>query len=304
MDPGRPTSASCCSSRTTTPITSDRSSSSDAPWASGNRIANAGGLLTRGPTALTRSISAAISRCELTYLGRVPIDIDIARRQHEAYERALSDLGCTVHRLAAGAGDDEMPDSVFIEDTAVVFDELAIMMRPGAESRRIETPAVAGALAHHRVLRHIEAPGTLDGGDVLVVSRSVFVGSSGRTNADGVDQIRRILTPFGYTVEAIAVRGCLHLKSAVSAIDGSTLLVNREWIDASRFAGFDLIDVDPSEPFAANVLRIGDTVVGPREFPRTCERLRHRGLHVRPVDAGELAKAEGGVTCCSLIIRE
>jgi dimethylargininase len=253
-------------------------------------------------TALTREVSAAIARCELTHLARTPIDIEIARRQHAAYERTLSDLGCTVHRLAGGPGDDEMPDSVFIEDTAVVFDELAIVMRPGAPSRRVETVAVAGALARHRAVRHIEAPGTLDGGDVLVVSRRVFVGSSSRTNSEGVDQIRRILTPFGYTVEAIAVRGCLHLKSAVSALDGGTLLINSEWTDASRFAEFELIDVDPSEPFAANVLRIGDAVVCPREFPRTCGRLERRGLRVRPVDAGELAKAEGGVTCCSLII--
>ncbi len=250
-------------------------------------------------TALTRDISPAITRCELTHLERTPIDIEVARRQHEAYERTLSDLGCTVHRLAGG---DDMPDSVFVEDTAVVFDELAIVMRPGAPSRRIETAAVAGALAHHRAVRHIEAPGTLDGGDVLVVSRRVFVGSSSRTNGEGVDQMRRILTPFGYTVEAIAVRGCLHLKSAVSALDGGTLLINREWTDASRFAGFELIDVDPSEPFAANVLRIGDVVACPREFPRTSGRLKRRGLHVRPVAAGELAKAEGGVTCCSLII--
>jgi dimethylargininase len=256
----------------------------------------------RAFVALTREISSAIARCELTHLERTPIDIEIARRQHEAYERTLSDLGCTVHRLAASPGDDEMPDSVFIEDTAVVFDELAIVMRPGAPSRRVETAAVAAALAPHRAVRHIEAPGTLDGGDVLVVSRRVFVGSSSRTNSAGVDQIRRILAPFGYTVEAIAVRGCLHLKSAVSALDRGTLLINREWTDASQFAGFELVDVDPSEPFAANVLRIGGAVVCPREFPGTCGRLKRRGLQVRPVDAGELAKAEGGVTCCSLII--
>lgn len=255
-----------------------------------------------GTRALTRGVSAAIARCELTHLERSPIDIEIARRQHEAYERTLSDLGCSVHRLAAGPDDDEMPDSVFIEDTAVVFRELAIVMRPGAPSRRVETAAVAAALAHYRPVRHIEAPGTLDGGDVLVVSQRVFVGSSARTNAEGVDQISRILTPLGYTVEAVAVRGCLHLKSAVSALDGGTLLINREWTDASRFAAFELIDIDPSEPFAANVLPIGDRVVCPSEFPRTSGRLERRGLHVRPVDAGELAKAEGGVTCCSLII--
>jgi dimethylargininase len=131
----------------------------------------------------------------------------------------------------------------------------------------------------------------------------VFVGVSGRTNAAGVDQMRRILAPFGYTVEAIDVRGCLHLKSAVSALDEHTVLVNPGWVDALRFGDFDVIEIDPSEPFAANALRIGDTVIHAREFPRTRSRLGKAGILVRQVVASELAKAEGGVTCCSLIIR-
>jgi dimethylargininase len=252
------------------------------------------------PLALTREISPAIAQCELTHLERVPIDLDIARQQHESYERALSDLGCSVHRLAAS---DDMPDSVFIEDTAVVFDELAIETRPGAASRRLETVAVGTALTRHRSVHRIETPATLDGGDVLVVGRQVFVGVSGRTNAEGVAQMRRILAAFGYTVEAIDVRGCLHLKSAVSALDEDTVLLNPTWVDASRFRDFDTIEIDPSEPFAANALRIGDTVIHAREFRLTRARLEKAGVLVRQVDAGELAKAEGGVTCCSLIIK-
>lgn len=251
------------------------------------------------PLALTREVSPAIARCELTHLLRVPIDFEVARQQHESYERALSDLGCSVHRLAAS---DDMPDSVFIEDAAVVFDELAIETRPGAESRRLETTAVGTVLTRHRRVHPIEAPATLDGGDVLVVARRVFVGVSGRTNAAGVDQMRRILAPFGYTVEAIDVHGCLHLKSAVSALDQCTVLVNPGWVDALRFRDFAVIEIDPSEPFAANALRIGDTVIHAREFPRTRSRLEQAGILVRQVDAGELAKAEGGVTCCSLIV--
>lgn len=252
------------------------------------------------PLAITRDISPAIAQCELTHLDRVPIDLETARQQHEAYERALSGAGCTVHRLAGG---DDMPDSVFIEDTAVVFDQLAIVARPGAESRRIETGPVALVLAHHRTVHRIEPPGTLDGGDVLVVGRRVFVGASARTNAEGIEQMRRILTPHGYSVVAVEVHGCLHLKSAVSAVAAGKLLINRDWTESSHFAGFELIDVDPSEPFAANALPIGDTVLYARQFPLTRRRLDDRGVNVRTIDMSELAKAEGAVTCCSLIIR-
>ena len=249
--------------------------------------------------ALTRAISPTINRCELTHLDRVGIDLAIARRQHAAYERALEALGCEVRQLSAS---DEMPDAVFVEDTAIVFDELAIITRPGAASRRVETAGVADALAPHRPLRSIEAPGTVDGGDVLVLSRRVFVGCSGRTNAAGVEQMRGILAPLGYTVETADVVGCLHLKSAVSAVGDRTLLINRRWIDASRFDAFTLIDTDPAEPFAANALRVGETVIFPSEFHRTAERLRRAGVGLHLVSAGELAKAEGGVTCCSLIV--
>jgi dimethylargininase len=251
------------------------------------------------PIALTRAISPAIVHCELTHLERVAIDVEVARAQHDAYETALTAAGCCIQRLDA---DDQMPDSVFIEDTAIVFDELAIVTRPGAESRRLELPAVARALAAHRTVHQITAPGTLDGGDVLVVSRRVFVGCSGRTNAEGIEQVQRLLAPFGYQVEAIDVTACLHLKSAVCSVADEMLLINREWIDASRFSGFALIEVDPTEAFAANALRIGDTVVFPREFGRTCARLQAHGLRVLTVPASELAKAEGGVTCCSLIV--
>jgi dimethylargininase len=252
------------------------------------------------PLAFTREISPAITRCELTHVAREAIDLDVARTQHDAYERALTDAGCRVHRLPAG---DDMPDSVFIEDTAIIFDELAIVARPGAASRRLEVPAVADALAPCRRLREIVAPGTVDGGDVLVASRRVFVGCSGRTNDHGIEQMRRILEPLGYAVEPIAITACLHLKSAVCAVADGTLLINREWVDASRFRSFALIDVDPTEPFAANALPIGGIVILPMEFERTAARLRAHGLRVCAVPASELAKAEGGVTCCSLILR-
>ena len=251
--------------------------------------------------AITRQISPALAHCELTHLERQPIDIARATLQHDAYERRLADAGCAVVRLAAGL---DMPDSVFIEDTAVVVDELAIVTRPGAASRRTETPAVADGLGRYREVKAIEAPGTMDGGDVFVVGKQVFVGRSSRTNQAAIEQLEALLAPYDYAVHAVDVRGCLHLKSAVTAIGDNLLLLNPAWLPDSSFVSFDRLDVDPAEPLAANALRIGDQVIYPTSFPRTLERLIRRGLDVRAVDVSELQKAEGAVTCCSLIVRQ
>jgi dimethylargininase len=249
--------------------------------------------------ALTREISPAFQSCQLTHVPRVPIDVDRARAQHAAYEWALVEEGCTVRRLDSGA---DMPDAVFIEDIAVVLDEGAVICRPGSELRRAETPGIVEALVRHgRPLQQIQPPGTLDGGDVLVIGRDVFVGSSARTNRSAIDQLSGMLAAVDYTVRAVPVRGCLHLKSAVTAVGPDTLLINRAWVPADAFRGMSLIDIDPQEPHAANGLSIGDVIIYPASFPRTLERLERRGIRVRPVDVDELQKAEGAVTCCSLI---
>ncbi|MGQ0715069.1 MAG: dimethylarginine dimethylaminohydrolase family protein [Gemmatimonadaceae bacterium] len=249
--------------------------------------------------ALTRGVSSAIARCELTHLERTPIDVAVARAQHSAYERALEAHGCTVLRLGEDA---DLPDSVFIEDTAVVFDELAVISRPGAASRRSETIAVEEKLAVHRPVRRIESPATLDGGDVVCAGRTAFVGTSTRTNAAAADQLQRLLSDFGYVVRAVPVQGCLHLKSALTAADDDVLLVNRPWIPDAGLTGFELVHVDAEEPFAANALRLGDRLIYAAAFPRTRERLEKKGYRVSTVELSELAKAEGAVTCCSLII--
>ena len=249
--------------------------------------------------AITRAVSAALAACELTHQTRVPIDVEVARAQHRAYEAALATAGYRVEHLEADA---DMPDSVFVEDVAIVFDELAILARPGADSRRREVPAIAAALAAYRPLQEIQPPATVDGGDVLLAGRHVFVGRSTRTNQAGVTQIRRILGPFGYTVVETDVRECLHLKSAVTALGDDRLLVNPRWIDRAAFAGFTLVAIAPEEPEAANVLRLAERIVAASAFPRTAERIAALGLVVETVDASELAKAEGAVTCCSLIV--
>jgi dimethylargininase len=250
--------------------------------------------------AITRAVSPALGACELTHLARVSIDVELARAQHRAYETALIEAGCLVERLDTSA---DMPDSVFVEDIAVVFDELAIITRPGADSRRRERPAVSEALAAYRPLQVIQPPGTIDGGDVLVAGRRVFVGRSSRTNEPAVVQMRQLLEPLGYTITDTVVRGCLHLKSAVTVLADDVLLVNRAWIDEARFNGFTLVDVDPSEPSAANALRLDDRIILSSSFPRTAARIAQRGLRTHMVDATEVAKAEGAVTCCSLIVK-
>ena len=248
--------------------------------------------------ALTRPVSASIARCELTHLEREPIDPPRAAAQHAAYEDALRALGCDVRPLPPL---DEQPDAVFVEDTAVVLDELALVTRPGAVSRRGEVPSVARALAAYRTLHAIEEPGTLDGGDVLVAGRRVFVGLSSRTNAAALAQMRALLEPLGYTVAGVPVTGCLHLKSAATSPGPGLVLLNPAWIDAMAFAGLQVVAVDPAEPFAANALRVGNAVVYAGSFPRTQARLEARGLALHTVDLTELAKAEGAVTCCSLV---
>jgi dimethylargininase len=247
--------------------------------------------------AITRGVAATIAQCELTHLGRTPIDVDHARDQHRRYEEALTDLGCELRRIPA---DDRYPDCVFIEDTAIVLDEVAIITRPGALTRRGEVHAVAEAMRAHRPIVTIEEPATIDGGDVLRVDRTLFVGRSLRTNDEAIGQLRRIAV--GYEVVSIPIDRALHLKSAVTRVAAGTLLLNPDWIEAEPFAKYDWIEVDPLEPFAANALLVGETILYSSAYPRTRARLEARGLRVVTVDASELASAEGGVTCCSLLI--
>ncbi len=248
--------------------------------------------------AITRDVSPAFARCELTHLSRRPIDPDLAREQHQRYEACLAAAGFAVRRLRA---EPDLPDSVFVEDAAVVLDEVAILARPGAVSRRPEVPAIAEALRPFRTLVPIEAPATLDGGDILVVGRTIFAGASSRTNAEGIEALRRIASPHGYEVRAVPVTRCLHLKSAVTQVSERSVLIHSGWVEPSHFSGLELIEIDPAEPFAANALAACDTVIYPEAFPRTLARLEARGLRVVTVDVSELAKAEGAVTCCSLL---
>lgn len=251
--------------------------------------------------AITRAPSPNIAACELTHLQRVEIDAGRAAAEHDAYERALEELGCTVERLPA---EPDLPDSVFVEDTAIVLSELAVITRPGAASRRPETASIGRALSRYRPLHHIVDPATMDGGDVLRIDQTLYVGLTSRTNTDAVTQLHGILEPFGYAVHGVAVQGCLHLKSAASWLGGNAVLLNPDWVDEELFGDLERIHVHPDEPQAANVLRIGGALLCAAAHVLTRERLEKHGYEVRPVDITELTKAEAGMTCSSLILDE
>jgi dimethylargininase len=257
--------------------------------------------------AITRAVSPVIGQCELSYVDRRPIDASRASAQHDEYERRLAAHGCKVTRIADAP---DMPDGVFVEDAAVVLDDVAIITRPGAESRRTETESVAAALERFRPLRRIESPATLDGGDVLAIDGTLYVGLSQRTNMAAIDQLTNSEpSPLGEggpkgRVRGVRFQNCLHLKSAVTQIAERTLLMNPQWVDAGQFRDFEIIAVDPHEPFAANALRIDDILLYSASYPRTRRLLESRGFHVETLDLFELEKAEAGVTCCSLIFSE
>ena len=251
------------------------------------------------PTAITRQVSPTFNQCELTHLNRTPIDVPLAQKQHHGYRQALAALGCRVQSLPAVS---DFPDAVFVEDTAFVLPELAIITRPGAESRRAETASIAEALRLHRPLAFIKEPGTLDGGDILPINRTIYVGQSSRSNAAAIAQLAKLVQPFSYTVQVVPVTGCLHLKSAVTQVGPNTLLINQSWVDVAPFTDFTLIDVAPTEPGAANALLLSQTVIFPAEYPNTLHKLSAHNIAVKPVNVSEIIKAEGGVTCCSLIV--
>jgi dimethylargininase len=248
--------------------------------------------------ALIRPVSPAMARCELTHLARSPIDLALAQQQHAGYARTLASLGCRLVELAA---EPDLPDSVFVEDTAIVLDEIAVLTRPGAVSRQPEVASVAVALERWRTCVRIEAPGTLDGGDVLRVGRALYVGESGRSNAAGIAQLASAIAPFGYRAMGVPLRGCLHLKSAVTCVGPDTLLINDAWVDRAYWPGMRFIAVAPEEPHAANSLMVGETLIHAASAPRTRERLEAAGLRVVALDVSEIEKAEGGVTCCSVL---
>ena len=249
--------------------------------------------------AFLREVSQSLAACELSFLERSPIDVERARAQHAHYAAELTALGCSIEWL------EPLPanaDAVFVEDTAVVLPEVAVITRPGVASRRNEVESVAASLASHRPLRRITAPGTLEGGDVVWIGRNLYVGASARSNAAGIEQLGAALAPFGYRVAGVAMRDCLHLKSAVTYIPPDIVLVNPAWVDPEAFDARSVVEVDPDEAFAANTITVQGVTIMSAAFPRTERRLRTAGVTTRALDLSELQKAEAALTCLSLIL--
>ncbi|MBI3863273.1 MAG: dimethylargininase [Planctomycetia bacterium] len=244
--------------------------------------------------------SPRMGDCQLTFVSRSAIDGARALAQHAAYRQVLEECGARVETLEA---DPDLPDCVFIEDTVVVLDEVAIVCQPGAESRRAETTAVESALRNDRPIERIEAPATLEGGDVLRVGRTLLVGLSSRTNAAGVERLAEIAGRRGYTVRGVPVTGCLHFKTACTALPDGRLLMNPAWIDVAAVREFHRVAVPYAEPWGANIACLEDQVLAAAAHVETADLIRRLGFPLRTVDLDEFAKAEGGVTCLSILLR-
>lgn len=254
------------------------------------------------PRAFTRAVSPRLAQCQLTHLERYPIDAAKAAAQHHSYEGALASAGYEIVRLPDLAFD---PDAVFVEDTALILGEHAIITRPGASSRAGETESTAAGLERHFELHKLRT-GFLDGGDVLKIGRTLYVGLSTRTDAAGIAALLNLVQPLGFTLVEARLGGCLHLKTAAtlagSAGSGALILLYcASSIEPAQFADVEPLAVHPDEPAAANCVRAGDTLIIPAGNPRTADLLRSRAFDVTEIDVSELQKAEAGVTCMSLI---
>jgi dimethylargininase len=251
------------------------------------------------PIALTHVVSPRINQCELSHLERRPIDYDLAVNQHRDYCALLKECGLKVIELDVNR---DFPDGTFIEDTALAMDEIAVMARSGAASRRGEARGIEPVLARYRPIAHVEPPATFEGGDILRVGKRIFAGLSARTNAAGMEALHAILQPLGYEVIPVEMKGCLHLKSAVTALDDQVLLANPAWFDNKPFEDYRIIAVPDEEPHAANALRIGNTICLHDGYRRTVDAVRADGFEVKTVDISELLKAEAGLTCSSILL--
>jgi dimethylargininase len=249
--------------------------------------------------AITNVPSPKLHVCERTFVAHEPIDYQRALAQHAAYCDALRDCRARVVKLNVNA---DQPDGTFIEDTAVVLDEVAVLASMGAASRRNELRAIEPILREHREIVRIDPPASLEGGDVLRVGRTLLVGVSCRTNHAGIALFAAIGERLGYRVVPILIRECLHLKTACTALPDGRLLLNPAWINPSALSDFELLDVPTEEPWAANVCPVNSTVLVAAAHQRTAEIIDSLGFHVRAVELSEFAKAEGGVTCLSLLI--
>lgn len=248
-------------------------------------------------TVVTHLPSPSLQQCELTYLESDSIDIIKATEEHGKYCEMLNRCGANVVVLTDNLS---LPDSVFVEDPVIVFDEVAVLTSMGVESRRRESLALETYFRPYRKIKKISLPSRIEGGDVLKIGRRVYVGESVRTNQAGIHALEEIISPYEYETFPVKVTGCLHLKTGCTALDEKTILLNPDWVDKSIFNGFRIIETLPEEPFGANVLQINDTLCMNAAFPKTVDLVKSLGYPVVATDISEFMKAEAGLTCMSV----
>jgi dimethylargininase len=245
-------------------------------------------------TAFTRAVSPRLADCETTQAE--PVDVARAVEQHAAYEEALAEAGLKVRRLPPL---DDFPDGMFVEDTALLLGDHAVILRPGAASRAGETASTADGLAGDFAVHRL-VTGHVDGGDVLRIGRTLYVGISTRTDLAGIRALGELIAPLGFAVVPVPVAGGLHLKSAATCVNG-VLVHNPDWVAPYHFEGVEPLQVAPGEALGGNVLLAGDTLLTPADSPRTAEALAARGFATVSLDISEMRKADAALTCMSLI---
>lgn len=247
--------------------------------------------------AITHLPSPALQHCELTFLKSEPISMEIANLQHQTYRAMLERCGAKVIVLDENLA---CPDSVFVEDPIIVFDEVAVLTSMGVESRRKESEAMERVFSKYRKIERIVLPAKIEGGDVLKIGKKIFVGESARTNKEGIEALKTIIKPFGYEVIAVEVTGCLHLKTGATALDDKTIFINSHWVDAEAFKGFTKVEALNDEPFGANVLKMGNILCMNEAFPKSIALIKSLGYTVDSCNINEFVKAEAGLTCMSV----
>lgn len=246
---------------------------------------------------LVHTPSFNLQNCELTYLESEKIDMQKALSQHQAYIKMIQECGVEVDVIKDNL---DLADSVFVEDPIIVFDEVAVVTSMGVESRRSESEALENYFSKIKPIRQIKLPAKIEGGDVLVIGKKVYVGLSPRTNQEAIDALAAILKPYEYEVIGVKVHGCLHLKTCCTALDNQTLLINKEWVDTKDFQGYAIIETPKEEPFGANIMQINGYICMNKAFPKTLALIEKLEYKVKSCDISEFVKAEAGLTCMSV----
>ena len=249
--------------------------------------------------ALTHTVSPSLAEGEVTFIDRQTVDYELALQQHATYCNALEKCGVEVKRLSVNP---DSPDSCFIEDTAIVVDEVIIVTTIGSPARQHESRNVAPELARYGEIIHIQLPATIDGGDVLRIGRRLYVGVSGRTNSQGFHELAQILQQWNYEVIPVELKSCLHLKTACTAINEETVLLNPHWVAPEVFSDYNVLSVPEEEGWAANTIRVGNTVFLQYGFPETLKLVEKYHDSIVTLDISEFRKVEAGLSCLSIIL--